>query len=87
MYAQAQEARNLASIIGAEELSARDRRYLEFAREFDQRFVGQGEDENRSIIETLNLAWELLSRFPREALTRVSETDLAHYHRQGEKAA
>ena len=81
------EARNLASIIGAEELSARDQRYLEFAKEFDAHFVGQGEDENRSIIETLNLAWELLSRFPRDALTRVSETDLAHYHRSGEDAA
>ena len=77
----------MASIIGAEELSARDQRYLEFARDFDQRFVGQGEDENRSIIETLNLAWELLSRFPRDALTRVSETDLAHYHRAGETPA
>ena len=89
MYAKAQEARNLASIIGAEELSARDQRYLEFAKQFDERFVGQGEDENRSIIETLNLTWELLSRFPREALTRVSETDLARYHRtgDGEKAA
>jgi V/A-type H+-transporting ATPase subunit B len=89
LYAKAQEARNLASIIGAEELSARDQRYLEFASAFDALFVGQGEDENRSIIETLNLSWELLSRFPREALTRVSETDLARYHRSGngEKAA
>jgi V/A-type H+-transporting ATPase subunit B len=87
MYAKAQETRNLASIIGAEELSTRDQRYLAFAEEFDARFVGQGENENRSIIESLNLAWELLSRFPRDALTRVSETDLAHYHRNGEKAA
>ena len=87
LYAKAQEARNLASIIGAEELSARDRRFLEFATDFDHHFVAQGEDQNRSIIETLNLAWELLSKFPREALTRVSETDLAHYHRTGEKAA
>jgi V/A-type H+-transporting ATPase subunit B len=87
LYAKAQETRNLASIIGAEELSARDQRYLEFAEEFDRCFVGQGEDENRSIIGTLNLAWELLSRFPREALTRVSETDLAHYHRSGEPVA
>ncbi len=87
LYAKAQETRNLASIIGAEELSARDQRYLEFASEFDRRFVGQSEDANRSIVETLNLAWELLSRFPREALTRVSETDLAHYHRSGEQAA
>ena len=81
LYAKAQEAINLASIIGAEELSARDRRYLAFAEQFDKHFVGQGENENRSIIDTLNLAWELLGRFPRDALTRVSETDLAHYHR------
>jgi len=87
LYAKAQETRNLASIIGAEELSARDQSYLEFADEFDRLFVGQSEDANRSIIETLNLAWELLSRFPREALTRVSETDLAHYHRSGDQTA
>jgi V/A-type H+/Na+-transporting ATPase subunit B len=80
MYAKAQEVRNLASIIGADELSERDRRFLRFADEFDGRFVGQGEDEDRSIIETLNLAWELLSMFPKDALTRVSETDLAKYH-------
>jgi V/A-type H+-transporting ATPase subunit B len=83
MYAKAQETRNLASIIGADELSERDQRYLEFANQFDRRFVGQGEDEDRSIIETLNLAWELLSMFPKDELTRVSETDLAKYHHSG----
>ncbi|MEJ2575472.1 MAG: V-type ATP synthase subunit B [Gammaproteobacteria bacterium] len=81
LYARALETRNLASIIGADELSERDRRYLEFADAFDQRFVGQGEDEDRSIIETLNIAWELLSMFPTGALTRVSEADLTKYHR------
>ncbi len=81
LYARALETRNLASIIGADELSERDRRYLEFADAFDQRFVGQGEDEDRSIIETLNVAWELLSMFPTSALTRVSEADLTKYHR------
>ncbi|MGB1110153.1 MAG: V-type ATP synthase subunit B [Gammaproteobacteria bacterium] len=80
LYAKAQETRNLASIIGAEELSTRDRRYLAFADEFDHEFVGQGEDDDRGIVDTLNVAWELLSRFPREILTRVSETDLARYH-------
>lgn len=86
LYAKAQEARNLASIIGAEELSARDRRYLAFAEAFDKQFVGQGEEDNRSIADTLNIAWELLARFPRDALTRVSETDLAHYHRAEQTA-
>ena len=81
LYAKALETRNLAAIIGAEELSERDRRYLKFAEAFDNQFVGQGEDEDRSIIETLNLAWELLSMFPKEMLTRVNETDLAKYHR------
>lgn len=81
LYAKALETRNLAAIIGAEELSERDRRYLRFAEAFDSQFIGQGEDEDRSIIETLNLAWELLSMFPKDLLTRVSETDLAKYHR------
>ncbi len=85
LYARAQEARNLASIIGADELSERDRRYLEFADAFDLQFVTQGEDEDRSIIETLNLAWELLSHFPNDALSRVSETDIAKYHHSGKK--
>ncbi|MCW8944501.1 MAG: V-type ATP synthase subunit B [Sedimenticola sp.] len=84
MYAKALETRNLAAIIGAEELSERDRRYLKFAEAFDSQFVGQGEDEDRSIIETLNLAWELLSMFPKDMLTRVQETDLAKYHRSAD---
>jgi V/A-type H+-transporting ATPase subunit B len=83
LYARALETRNLASIIGADELSERDRRYLKFADEFDARFVNQGEDEDRSIIETLNLSWDLLSMFPKEALTRVSEQDIAKYHHAG----
>jgi V/A-type H+-transporting ATPase subunit B len=80
LYARALETRNLASIIGADELSERDRRYLKFADAFDSRFVGQGESEDRSIDATLNLAWELMSMFPRDMLTRVSETELAKYH-------
>ena len=80
LYARAQETRNLASIIGADELSERDRRFLRFADAFDQRFVGQGEAEDRSIEATLNLAWELMSSFPRDMLTRMNETDLAKYY-------
>lgn len=80
LYARALETRNLASIIGADELSERDRRYLEFADEFDRRFVAQSDAEDRSIEATLNLAWELMSRFPRDMLTRISETALAKYH-------
>jgi V/A-type H+-transporting ATPase subunit B len=70
----------VASIIGADERSERDRRYLKFADAFDARFVGQGEAEDRSIEATLNLAWELMSMFPRDTLTRMSETDLAKHY-------
>jgi len=79
-YARALEVRNLASIIGAEELGETDRQYLAFARSFEERFVAQQEDEDRSIIETLTIAWQLLSMLPPEVLTRVREADLAKYH-------
>lgn len=80
-YARALEVRGLAAIIGAEELAEADRRALQFAEAFERRFVAQGEDEDRSIHETLNLAWELLSLLPPESLIRVTEAELAQYHR------
>ncbi len=79
-YARALEVRNLASIIGRDELPDLDRRYLDFADQFEQRFLAQGPDEDRSVIQTLNIAWELLSLLPGEVLSRVSEADLARYH-------
>ncbi|WP_457664965.1 V-type ATP synthase subunit B [Thiolapillus sp.] len=79
-YARALEVRNLASIIGPDELPDLDRKYLQFADGFEQRFLAQGMDEDRSIIQTLNIAWELLSLLPGEVLSRVSEADLARYH-------
>lgn len=79
-YAKALEVRNLASIIGATDLSEGDRQYLAFAEAFEQRFVRQGEDEDRTIIDTLAIAWDLLSMLPGEALSRVSEADLTMYH-------
>ncbi|TNF91821.1 MAG: V-type ATP synthase subunit B [Gammaproteobacteria bacterium] len=84
LYAHAQEVRNLASIVGKDELSRRDRTYLEFADAFDHRYVTQGDDEDRSIIETLNLAWELMSTFPGDVLARVTEADIATWHHHGE---
>ena len=79
-YARAIEVRNLASIIGAEELAETDRQYLAFAKAFEERFISQGEDEDRTIIETLTIAWQLLSLLPPDQLTRVREADLAKYH-------
>lgn len=80
-YAKALEIRNLASIIGAEELSESDRQYLNFAGHFEKHFIKQGEEEDRSIIETLGLAWDVLSLLPQAALIRVTEKDLEKYYK------
>jgi len=79
-YAKALEVRNLASIIGPEELSELDRNFLQFADQFEQRFIGQGEEDSRSIIETLDLAWELLTMLPSSSLARVRDADIEKYH-------
>ena len=70
-YAKVGEARNLASVIGEDELSPIDKKYLEFGKEFEKRYIGQGHDENRTMMETLDLGWELLQILPREELDRI----------------
>ena len=79
-YAKALEVRNLASIIGAEDLSETDNHFLTFARDFESHYINQDEEQERSIFETLNIAWDLLSMLPTAVLSRVSEADLAKYH-------
>ncbi len=73
-YAQVQDARSLASVIGEEELSDLDRKYLEFGKLFETRFLAQGSTEERSIEQTLDLGWLLLSVLPESALDRIDET-------------
>jgi V/A-type H+-transporting ATPase subunit B len=70
-YAKVQDARSLASVIGEDELSDIDKKYMEFGRKFEQYFVGQGNNANRSMQETLNLGWALLSTLPEAALDRL----------------
>jgi V/A-type H+-transporting ATPase subunit B len=79
-YAQVQDARSLASVIGEEEISALDKQYLTFGKYFEKCFLSQGFDENRSMEETLDLGWTLLSLLPKSALDRVDDQVLdAHY--------
>ena len=59
------------SILGESALSPTDLLYAKFADEFEKRYVSQGNEENRSIEETLNLGWELLSILPRSELKRI----------------
>ena len=86
-YAKVMDARSLASVIGEEELSPTDKKYLEFGRLFEQHFISQGATENRSIDESLDLGWRLLSTLPREELDRVDEKLLDQYYRPGQKEA
>lgn len=79
-YAKVGDARNLASVIGEDELSATDKRYLEFGKAFEEHYIGQGPEENRSMEETLNLGWELLRMLPREELDRVDTKVLEKYY-------
>ncbi|CDZ24450.1 V-type ATP synthase beta chain 2 [[Clostridium] cellulosi] len=82
-YAKVQDARSLASVIGEEELSDVDKKYLEFGRKFEQYFIRQSENENRTIEYTLDLGWKLLSLLPKEELDRVDDEMLAkHYNPQ-----
>ncbi|MBP5604191.1 MAG: V-type ATP synthase subunit B [Ruminiclostridium sp.] len=80
-YAKVQDARSLASVIGEDELSAVDKRYMTFGKEFEQRFLNQGFDENRSMDETLELAWELLSLLPRSELDRMNGKLIEEHYR------
>jgi len=79
-YAHVQDVRALASVIGEEELTSTDQRYLKFGHAFEREFVGQGATENRTIEETLEAGWQALSILPREELTRVSEEEIARYY-------
>ena len=79
-YAKVGDARSLASVIGEDELSPIDNQYLVFGNEFEHEFIGQGMDENRSMEDTLNKAWELLGLLPREELDRVNTKVLDQYY-------
>jgi len=79
-YARVQEIRSLVAVIGEEELSETDRRYLAFGQAFERRFVNQGPDEMRPIEMTLDLGWEVLGLLPKDELTRVSEQEIAEHY-------
>lgn len=78
-YAKAQDVRNLAQIIGEDDLSAADRQVLAFGDAFEKRFLQQDFTENRSIEETLDLGWEVLSLLPDSELTQISPEMKAKY--------
>jgi V/A-type H+-transporting ATPase subunit B len=79
-YARVQEARAISVVIGETALTSIDRAYLEFGRAFETRFVAQPANQARSIIQTLDTAWEILSLLPSSELTRIREADLRRHY-------
>jgi len=80
-YSHVKDVRALASVIGEEELTPLDHQYLEFGEGFEHRFLAQGQYEDRSIEQTLDLGWQVLSILPEDELTRVSEDELDEHYR------
>lgn len=78
-YAKVQEIRALASVIGEDELSDLDKLYINFGKNFEERFLNQNFYENRTIDDTLDLGWELLRILPKEELDRISTETLSRY--------
>ena len=68
------------AVVGEEALTERDKMYLEFADKFEKEFVTQSKDENRTLEDTLNLGWKLLSILPEGELKRIDEKYIKQYH-------
>ncbi|MFA9417228.1 ATP synthase subunit B [Natrinema sp. HArc-T2] len=85
-YAEGEDLRDLVNIVGREALSERDNKFLDFADRFEEEFVQQGYDTNRSIDETLELGWDLLSDLPKTELNRIDEELIDEHYREDETA-
>ena len=81
-YAQGRDLRSLSAVVGEEALSELDRKYLKFADAFEEKFIRQGRNEDRSIEQTLDLGWQLLAALPENELKRVK---LEHIGKYGKK--
>jgi len=79
-YSEGRDVRDLMAVVGEEALTERDRRYLTFADNFEKEFVTQKRDEDRSIQETLNHGWKLLSLLPEAELKRIRAEHIPKYH-------
>lgn len=79
-YAEGRDLRGLVAIVGKDALSERDRKFLDFADAFENKFVRQGKDEDRDIETTLEIAWELIAILPENQLSRIDRKYIEKYH-------
>jgi len=83
-YARVQELRALVEIVGRGSLTSIDLKYLNFGDVFEQKFLSQGYDENRTIDDTLKLAWDVLSTLPESELTKIRSDYVRMYYKKSE---
>jgi V/A-type H+-transporting ATPase subunit B len=81
-YARVMDARSLASVIGEDELSQIDKKYMQFGNLFEKHYLSQGVSTNRTIEETLDLGWDLLSILPKQELDRIDEKIIEQHYDQ-----
>jgi V/A-type H+-transporting ATPase subunit B len=79
-YSYVKDVRNLASVIGEEELTPLDHQYMQFGEAFERQFVSQRQDEERTIEETLDLGWKVLGELPADELHRVSDEEIEKWY-------
>ena len=82
LYARGKECKELMAILGEAALSDVDKLYAKFADEFENKYVSQGYEKDRSIEETLDVGWELLGTMPRAELKRVHDEYLDEFYEQ-----
>ena len=78
-YSRGKDAKELMTILGEAALSEDDKLFAKFADEFERRYVSQGNSTNRTIVETLDLGWELLKILPRRELKRIKPEFIEKY--------
>ena len=81
-YSLGKEAKELSAILGDAALTEVDKKYAKFAEEFERRYVSQGFETDRSIEETLDIGWELLSILPRSELKRIKDEYIEKYSKK-----
>ena len=79
-YARGKDAKELSAILGEAALSAVDKKFAHFAEAFEEQYVSQGFNNNRDIIETLSIGWNLLKLLPRGELKRIRDAYLEEFY-------
>ncbi|ESO04209.1 hypothetical protein HELRODRAFT_156985 [Helobdella robusta] len=85
LYAMAKDIQAMKGVMGEEVLSSEDLLYLQFLDQFEKKFLAQACTENRSIFETLDLAWRLFRIFPKEMLKRIPQDIIQKYYPRAKK--